>query len=43
MVSEPLNAVQTCLLLTVIRLEDWNLVSFCIDGEIAKGPSLAEE
>ena len=29
-------AVQTCLLLTVIRLEDWNLVPFCIDGEIAK-------
>ena len=42
-VSEPLYAVQTCLLLTVIRLEDWNLVSFCIDGEKAKGPTLAEE
>ena len=26
-----------------MRLEDWNLVSFCIDCEIAKGPTLAEE
>ena len=38
-----LYAVQTCLLLTVMRLEDWNLVSFCIDGAIAKEPTLAEE
>ena len=38
-----LYAVQTCLLLTVVRLEDCNLVSFCIDDEMAKGPTLAEE
>ena len=31
------------VLLIVMRLEDWNLASFCIDDEIAKGPALAEE
>ena len=42
---DQLEPVLCCLsliyaILTVMRSEDWNLVSFCIDDETAEGPTL---